>query len=319
MEWTDEPHVRVYTRDTEDYIALSWEARAVWHELLRKLDSSGRLEMRRGRRALAALIRVPPEVVELAITELVADGCLRELATGYLAPNFATAQKAPKSPKLRAREARERAQQTVTKRDEPVTNRDGAVTECDAIPEIRPDLSLRISSDLQSLPPELPDHRKIVSAEHGPVVRAPGQIPGPGQVPDQRRKLNHDAWQYAAREHAQLRAEGIAPDAVPWPPMPAGAPMGDLVERTREVLAQTDPPDYGAAWASMKRRIDVASAEARREHHLNWFTPTRLWDAKTFWRALEFTPQQAGQPRIAPAARPAAPSEPARRIRTLNR
>jgi len=151
------------------------------------------------------------------------------------------------------------------------------------------------------------------------VVRAPGQIPG--AVPDQRRKLNHDAWQYAAQEHAKLRACGISPAAVPWPPMPAGAPSSDLIKRTGEVLAMTDPPDYEAAWAMIKRRIDVAIAEARRVGNLDWCTPSLMWggdEGRGFWRALEFTPQQAAQPRL-PAGARAPSAEPARRIKTLDR
>jgi hypothetical protein len=57
---------------------------------------------------LAALIRYPLEVVESAIPELVADGRIREIDTGYVAPNFLEAQEAPHSDKHRAREYRAR-------------------------------------------------------------------------------------------------------------------------------------------------------------------------------------------------------------------
>lgn len=147
-----------------------------------------------------------------------------------------------------------------------------------------------------------------------PPRTPPPGIPNPGGQ-DRRRRLNHDAWAYAALEHARLRGEGIEPDAIPWPAMPAGAPMGDLVKRTGELLGMTDPPDYEAAKATLRRRIDVAVAEAIREQHLRWFTPTRLWDEKGFWRALEFTPEQASQ-RAGPRGSPTTP-DPPRRIKTL--
>ncbi len=152
--------------------------------------------------------------------------------------------------------------------------------------------------DLDQLP-EPPDLGAAVRVERDQGRTPPPGIPAPGGG-DPRVRLNHDVWRYAAMEHVRLREEGISPDTVLWPAMPAGAAASDLVARTREVLAQTDPPDFAAARALIKRRIDVAVAEAKREHHLNWFTPMRIWDERGFWRATEVTPEQAAKPR-APA------------------
>ncbi len=41
MDWSNEHYVRVYTRDTRDLLAITWQARALWWEMLRKADQSG--------------------------------------------------------------------------------------------------------------------------------------------------------------------------------------------------------------------------------------------------------------------------------------
>lgn len=106
MDWSNEDYVRLYRRVTDDDLLLSWEARAVWHEMLKKFDRSGLLETRRGMRGLAALLHVPRDVVERVIPELLEDGRIQETPTGYFAKNFLEAQEAPKSDRLRARESR---------------------------------------------------------------------------------------------------------------------------------------------------------------------------------------------------------------------
>lgn len=142
MDWSNEDYVRLYTRETDDDLVLSWQARAVWHEMLKRFDRSGLIAMRRGRMGLAALLRLPIEIVDGAIPELLTDGRIRELDIGYFAPNFMEAQEATKSDKQRQKESRERrharsmgGDSQVTKRDSYVTNRDhnpSSVTERDA-------------------------------------------------------------------------------------------------------------------------------------------------------------------------------------------
>lgn len=228
---------------------------------------------------------------------------------------------------------RDMSRESVTERDSHAKSRQ---TETETETESRelspPDLPVRrelpdpdprpiARADLGAPPPQA--HTPLQATNgHVPALSPPPGIPMPG-ARDRRTKLNHDAWQYAALKHAELRSEGISPDAVAWPPMPAGAPQSELVARTREVVEQTgEPPDFDAARATVTRRIDVAVAEARRKdvQHLRWFTPSLIWDAKNFWRALEFTPAEAAKPRAGPAPRgtPAAPTEPPRRLRNLN-
>jgi hypothetical protein len=107
-DWASEHFVRLYTRETDDDLLLSWEARAVWHELLKKFDKQGRLSTKRGARGLAALIRVPFDVVERAIAELVEDGRLKQEGGLFFAPNYQHANYTPRSPAARMHQLRTR-------------------------------------------------------------------------------------------------------------------------------------------------------------------------------------------------------------------
>jgi hypothetical protein len=130
MDWANELWVKVYTRETDDDLALSWEARAIWDRMMTKFDRSGIIHTKRGPRGLAALVRIPPNVVEERLPELLADGRVVEVENGYLAPNYVAAQDARKSDRLRQKEARDRARakklHLVTESDETVTKSDAS-------------------------------------------------------------------------------------------------------------------------------------------------------------------------------------------------
>jgi hypothetical protein len=81
MRWADEQFVKVYTRDTVDWLALSYDARSLFLNLLRKVDRAGLLPLgRHGRRGVAVLLgaadlwegRIGPALAELEL-----DGCVR--------------------------------------------------------------------------------------------------------------------------------------------------------------------------------------------------------------------------------------------------
>jgi len=119
MDWSNENYVRLYTSETADDLLLSWEARALWHEMLKRFDRSGIITARRGAQGLAALVKIPTEVVGRAIAELLEDGRVKATESGWVAPNFMAAQEAVKSDKLRQQESRQRRRtkailQTVT-------------------------------------------------------------------------------------------------------------------------------------------------------------------------------------------------------------
>jgi hypothetical protein len=125
MDWTNERYVRAYVRDTADYLVLSWQARGLWWEIIRKADRSGVVATNHGARGVAALVRWPIEVVQDALAELVEDGCIQECPGGFVLPNYMPAQESAKSTSERKRESREsRRLQMVTNRDPSGTNRD---------------------------------------------------------------------------------------------------------------------------------------------------------------------------------------------------
>lgn len=313
MDWSNESYVRLYTRDTDDDLVLSWEARAVWHEMLKKFDRSGLLSLRRGRRGLAAVLRLPVDVVESAIPELVEDGRVVELELGYFAPNFLEAQEAPSSDPHRKRESRARRRDIaaaeaaglpVTKRGAEVTKRDGtrhSVTKSDADvtnrdemsgdPGLRsllpdPDLSSQ-TSRARTIPP---------STEHVP----PGQPPKITTASDprsrrqiERARLFDRAWQFAAVEHRKLKDGGVDAHARNcWSGTPHGEAKDLLFARIDE-LTEGDAPDWDHAWSVIENRVLVAAAEARHKlKHLSFFTPVRVWDGKSFGIASDLSPQQ---------------------------
>lgn len=109
MRWEDERWIKIYTRDTAEWLALGWEAQALFLLLLRKSDRAGLIHSGRARvRGLAALVAMPLEIVERALPILLEDGCVRETDRGHLIPNFLAAQEASTSPSQRKRDQRER-------------------------------------------------------------------------------------------------------------------------------------------------------------------------------------------------------------------
>lgn len=127
MRWEDERYVRLYTRDTTDWLGLSFDAQALFALLLRKVDRAGLLPLgKHGKRGVAIAIGHPREWgrLEPALEELLTDGCVRLTDDGatILVPNFIRAQEARASDKARQQKHRETAaamaaSQSVTPRD----------------------------------------------------------------------------------------------------------------------------------------------------------------------------------------------------------
>ena len=141
MDWSDEQWVKLYRRDTADWLLLSWRARGLFYSLLRIVTRAGVLDLgKTGKRAVAVLLGAGSDWKEIvdALDELVADGSVRINGTTLVIPNFVEAQEAVKSDKARAKAARERRRDeaiaasespdNVTKRDAAITDRDGGVT-----------------------------------------------------------------------------------------------------------------------------------------------------------------------------------------------
>ena len=111
MNWSDERYVRLYTRDTPEWVALPWQAKALWPLLLRRMDRAGVIEVRPGARRvsmLAGLVQLPLELVEVGLAALLDDGCLVATTEGLVSPNYLAAQESRASDAKRQRDHRER-------------------------------------------------------------------------------------------------------------------------------------------------------------------------------------------------------------------
>lgn len=108
LDWAKDHFVRLYTRETDEDLLLSWEARALWHEFLKKADKRGLVATKRGVRGLAAVVRIPLQVVERVLPEILEDGRLRECPGGFEAPNYRPANYTPRAPGARMADLRER-------------------------------------------------------------------------------------------------------------------------------------------------------------------------------------------------------------------
>jgi len=112
MNYSEEHWIKVYTRDTASWLALSWQARGLALEIARKLpQSTGELRLgRRGLEALAALLRAPWQEIEPYVRELIEDGRLKYDAKRQIIrdPQHVRRQQAQSSAAQRKRRQRER-------------------------------------------------------------------------------------------------------------------------------------------------------------------------------------------------------------------
>lgn len=109
MDFENERYVKIYTRDTITLRMLSWQARAVLMQMLRKADRSGTIETgEHGTRGLAVVIDIPADVTCHAIEELVTSGTVVVTSNGFFLPRYAEGQRARDSAAQRKRNERER-------------------------------------------------------------------------------------------------------------------------------------------------------------------------------------------------------------------
>lgn len=112
MNWGDERYVRVYTRDTADWLSLSFIAQGLFCLILRKVDRAGIMPLgRHGRRAVAITVGFAGEWsrLEPALDELLTDGCVVIRGDTLVVPNFIEAQEAAATEAARQRAHREAA------------------------------------------------------------------------------------------------------------------------------------------------------------------------------------------------------------------
>jgi hypothetical protein len=115
VDWGDERFVKLYSRNTPDWLVLSFEAQALIALIMRVLDRAGVLDLgRQGKRGVAIAIGHPHRwaTIEPALDELLANGDPQApfvLAGNKLVMrNFLEAQSAKQSDRVRQQESRAR-------------------------------------------------------------------------------------------------------------------------------------------------------------------------------------------------------------------
>ena len=117
LNWSDERYARIYSRDTMDWLLLSWRARGLYALLRRAADRSGIIRLgRAGRRGVAALVNAVNEADEVlaALGELERDGWIElgDAGSGsgpcIVIPEFIESEEARTSDAARQRVRRER-------------------------------------------------------------------------------------------------------------------------------------------------------------------------------------------------------------------
>ena len=208
MRWGDERYVKMYTRQSPDWRALPWEARALWHELLKQVDRAGTLAFSKPV-VLALAVNMPPSVVETALNVLAEDGCIALHPGGLTLRNFVDAQETQATPASRKRLEREVA------RDQAINNT-ADVTRCHTA-----------SRDVTPChDPEEPSPAQLSPDQFRLLTQASGEQPPPptgrkgrkgkgtpgNKPPDPRHRPLQDAWM-AAYERAKGHAYPFAADA----------------------------------------------------------------------------------------------------------
>lgn len=110
LDYANERFVRAYVRDTEEFLALSWQAQSLYWAIRRKCDRSGLLQTRKGAVGVALILHWPREVVVEHLPELVAEGFVQDDARGFLLPEFIPSEETKPSDAQRQRESRARRQ-----------------------------------------------------------------------------------------------------------------------------------------------------------------------------------------------------------------
>lgn len=99
-------------------------------------------------------------------------------------------------------------------------------------------------------------------------------------------------WQYAAERHAVER-DRCSESAQPWPALISGTALEDLPARLAEAKARVLPGDEAAAIDICKHVVDVKAAQALSSGSLKYFTPSWIFEKKSFWISAESSIEQA--------------------------
>jgi hypothetical protein len=272
MDWANERYVRAYTRNTGDLLAIGWQGRTVWWELLRAADRCGIIELGDEIEVLADMLRLPVEVVEVGFAAILKRkmAYLTTSPVGIVIPNYIPANETPMSTAMRSREYRERersqrrlmalessmqqnvtdAQQNVAEPSRGATPRHApsrAVTPCRSDP-------------CRSDPCTHSDARAHVDG----IVPPPGPPPGRYQIAEA-------IWRAHIEARERLRTEGIDPAHLR--PLSL-VPPSTMLQPIADLLAA------GFTEADLRHVLEHDEAECRAKRSAEYFDPGRIWTEK---------------------------------------
>lgn len=109
MDWANEHWVKLYIRNTPDWMGWPWQSRAIFPLLMRQCDRAGQIALGRvGIAGLAAVLGMPIDVTQAGIDGLISDGCVTQRNAVVTVENFVEAQEAVTSNKERQQRLRDR-------------------------------------------------------------------------------------------------------------------------------------------------------------------------------------------------------------------
>lgn len=129
MDFSNEPYVRLYTRNTTTWRRLEWQGQCVMMQLLRVVDRAGVLDIEDMTPAEAVALHtgLPADVAEYGMARMLELSVCVHNGGALLFPRYLDAQESNKSDRQRQRESREKrrataAEPVVTKSDTPSQN-----------------------------------------------------------------------------------------------------------------------------------------------------------------------------------------------------
>jgi hypothetical protein len=182
VDWSNEPYVRLYTRDSTNWKRIGWNGQCVLMALLRKVDRSGALDLEglEPWEAVKLHVDCPEDVAKEGVAALLRVETLVIRGGLLVFPNHIAAQEATKSDRLRQKESRERRA-----RGESIRNTHRDSTSQNVTPE-----SQDVTPGHARSRPVTPGHSWLCctlpsSAERTRNARASGQAAGPPPEPDE--------------------------------------------------------------------------------------------------------------------------------------
>jgi hypothetical protein len=284
-DWSNERFVKLYRDEGPDEAVWCWQAIALWPQLIRKASTNGLILTRKGLRGVAALTRLPLDlVVDPGMAELLADGCVVEMKDGYRIPNYIDAQRAVASPNRRTAEWRDRERAKRAENGEPA-NTD--VTPGDAV-ETCGDETKRDEAPCDS---ELNRSELNRTEEETHTARASG---------DRHAALIATVWRVTWEAETSLHAELNLPTLKP---SLIAAPTDEIlcsrqVRSWIEEAKASGAADWFAVESFVLDRlthvIAVRVAVSRVFQHTKWWAPATFWDPAGIGKDLRRDPKTVG-------------------------